>query len=184
MRNMKSPQRVFNFFLVLAAVTLLAGCATSEKRKRKKELSNIRVHVEADRTGDRSSAISVFRENPIHLNVDGEPIIDEHNVVSAAVVDQPGGTFVVQVRLDRRGSWILERTTVAHRGRHLAIFSYFGESRWLAAPLIMGKNSSGLLTFTPDATREEAERFVRGLNNVARKLERQENWPLSAPSVR
>ena len=46
---------------------------------------------------------------------------------------------------------------------------------------ITGRNSSGRLVFTPDATREEAERFVRGLNNTIHKMERKENWPFPAP---
>ena len=173
---MKSRFLAFNFFL-LTALMLATSCSSPEERKRKKEYSNIRVHVESDTTADRSSAVSVHRTAPILINIEREPILDEHNVVAAMVVEQAGGTFAIQVQFDRRGAWILERTSVSYRGRHLAIFSYFGESRWLAAPLITGKNSTGMLTFTPDATREEAERMVRGLNNVAKKLERRENWP-------
>jgi len=172
---MKSRRCAFNVFLVLVVIAL-AGCSTSEERKRKKEYSNIRVHVESDSSVDRSSAVTVHRAHPIQINVEAEPLLDEHNVVAAMIVEQPVG-FAIQVKFDRRGSWILERTTVMRRGKHLAIFSYFGEGRWLAAPLITGKNSTGMLTFTPDATREEAERMVRGLNNVAKKLERQDNWP-------
>ena len=174
---MKSRWRVFNFFLVLAAMLTLTSCATSEERKKKKELSNIRVHVEADQSGDRSSAITVHRAAPMRMNVEGEPILDERNVDSAALVENADGTFAIQLKLDRRGGWILERTSVTHRGKHLAIFSYFGQGRWLAAPMITGKNSTGMLTFTPDASHEEAERIVRGLNNVVHKLERKENWP-------
>ena len=40
-----------------------------------------------------------------------------------------------------------------------------------------GKNSTGEIVFTPDCTREEAERVVRGLNNVVRKIKRKDNWP-------
>src|SRR4051812_45348597 len=177
---MKSRWHVFNFFLVLATMLTLTSCATSEERKKKKELSNIRVHVEADQSGDRSSAITVLRSAPIRMNVEGEPIIDERNIESAALLEGADGTFAIQLKLDRRGGWILERVSVTHRGKHLAIFSYFGQGRWLAAPLITGKNSTSALTFTPDASREEAERIVRGLNNVIHKLERKENWPFPA----
>jgi hypothetical protein len=177
---MKSRVRVFNGFLVLLAVAMAAGCGTSEERKKKNELSNIRVHVESDTRTDQSSAISVIRSSPTRLNIEREPLLDEHNVVGATLEEQPGG-FAVRVKLDRQGTWILERTTVVNRGKHLAIHAHFGEDRWLAAPLITAKNSTGSLTFTPDATREEAERFVRGLNNVVRKLDRRENWPFPAP---
>ena len=171
---------MFNGFLLFAALAFIAGCGTPEERQRKKELSNIRIHLQSDQ-GDRSSAVSIFRDSPILVNIEREPILDEHQVVAAMVVDQPGGTFAVEVQFDRQGSWILERTTVMNKGRHLAIFSYFGPSRWIAAPEIKSKNSTGRLTFTPDCTREEAERLVRGLNNVVHKLERRENWPFPAP---
>jgi hypothetical protein len=174
---MKSHWRVFNFFLVAATIFALTACSSSEERKKKKEYSNIRVHIETDSTGDRSSAITVLRSAPIRINVEGEPILDERNVEEARLIENPDGTFAIQLKLDRRGGWILERTTVTHRGKHLALFSYFGQGRWLAAPVITGKNSTGTLTFTPDADREESERIVRGLNNVVRKLQRQENWP-------
>ena len=174
---MKSRWRVFNVFLAVATIVLLTGCLSSAERKKKKEFSNVRVHVETDRSSDHSSAVSIHRSAPIRINIEREPVLDEHNISSAEVVSQADGTFAIQIKFDRHGSWILERTTVTHRGKHLAIFSYFGQARWLAAPLIIGKNSTGMLTFTPDASREEAERVVLGLNNVARKLNSKENWP-------
>jgi hypothetical protein len=175
---MKNRPWVFNGFLVLLLLAL-TGCATGEERKRNKETSSFRVHLESDPgSADRSSAISIHRSAPILVNIDREAILDERNVTRAAVVDQAGGLFAVEIQLDRRGSWILERTTVVNRSRHLVFFSQFGDqARWLAAPVIATKNSGGRLLFTPDATREEAERFVRGLNNVVHKLNRDENWP-------
>ena len=180
---MKSRPCVFNGFLVLAMMAFVASCATSEESKRKKEMSSLRIHIESDPgNSDRASAISVHRAAPILLNIDREAVLDESEVTAATVTGQAGGLFSVEIQFSRRGGWILERTTVANRGRHLAVFSQFGgQARWLAAPLITAKNSSGRLVFTPDASHEEAERFVRGLNNLARKLERRENWPFSGP---
>ena len=39
--------------------------------------------------------------------------------------------------------------------------------RWLAAPLITHRIGDGVLAFTPDMSRAEADQFVLGLNNVA-----------------
>jgi hypothetical protein len=39
-------------------------------------------------------------------------------------------------------------------------------SAWLAAYLIRGRNESGIFRFSPDASREETKRIVRGLKNV------------------
>ena len=116
------------------------------------------------------------------LNIDREAVLDESNVAAATVITQPGDLFAIEIKFDRRGSWILERTTVMNRGKHLAVFSHFGEvARWMAAPEIIAKNSSGRLVFTPDATREEADRMVRGLNNVAKKIEQQQWLPSGEP---
>jgi len=180
---MKSRRCVFNGFLILVALMVASGCATSEERKLKKQLSTLRIHVEADAgSQDRSSAISVHRANPILVNIDRETVLDERDVATALLVDQAGGLFAVEISLNRHGGRILERVTVVNKGKRLAIFSDFGEqARWLAAPVITARNTSGRLVFTPDGTRDEAQRFVRGLNNLVRKLERKENWPFPAP---
>jgi hypothetical protein len=39
-------------------------------------------------------------------------------------------------------------------------------SAWLASYLIRGRNESGIFRFTPDASRDETKRIVRGLKNV------------------
>jgi hypothetical protein len=39
------------------------------------------------------------------------------------------------------------------------------------APLITGRINNGLLSFTPDMTRDEATEFVKGLNNVAKQFQ-------------
>ena len=50
-------------------------------------------------------------------------------------------------------------------------------TRWLAAPMITRPIENGVIAFTPDCTREEADIFVLGLNNVAIKLENQAKPP-------
>ena len=180
---MKSRPCVFNGFLAFVLIVFVASCATSEESKRKKEISTLRIHIEADPgDADRSSAISVHRSSPMLLNIDREAVLDESEVVVAKVIGQSNELFAVEIEFTRRGGWILKRTTVAGRGKHLAIFSEFGDqARWLAAPLVTAKNSGGRLVFTPDATYQEAERFVHGLNNWAHQRERKENWPFPGP---
>jgi hypothetical protein len=181
---MKRCLPLFNGFLtlpvLLAILAIVDGCATSEESKRKKELSSLLIHVEAVPGSSGSIVISIFRSSPMKMSIQRDPILDEGNVASAMVVDQPGG-FALEVQLNRRGRWVLERTTVTDRGRHLAILSNFGQERWLAAPLITAKISDGKLVFTPDCTREEAERIARGLNNQARKMDQHDNWPFNGP---
>src|SRR5687767_9688893 len=129
---------VFNGFLAVVLLAFITGCASKEERQRKKEHSSLRVHLESEPGSvDRSSAITVYRSAPMLIGIDREPLLDESHVRSAAVIDQAVG-YVVEIQLDRRGSWILERTTVSHKGRHLAIFTHFGPARWMAAPEITG----------------------------------------------
>ena len=109
------------------------------------------------------------------VNVEKTPFVDESSVAEAKVVDTLGG-FAIQIQFDRRGAWLLEEYSIAHKGKRFAIFSQFGntaaQTRWLAAPRISQRITNGTLVFTPDATREEAERMVRGLNNVARVVKK------------
>jgi len=155
----------FNAYLFAALTALL--CVSCETL-RKKEASTIRFHLEVNEDASRrSSPVPVYRANPMNLNVQNSPFLSEAHVVKASVVDAMGA-FQIMIQFDRRGTWILEQYTTANKGKHIAIFSQFGQARWLAAPEITKRIADGVLVFTPDATREESERIVLGLNNVAK----------------
>lgn len=167
------------YLLALAALLACVGCKTAESEK-KRELSTFRVHLSMPAHAAAATpgqVVTVYRDNPVALKVDRTPFLTELQVTNAAVIDVMGG-YAIQVGLDRRGTWLLEQYTVANKGRHLAIFSQFGETaeaaRWLAAPLIQQSIRDGSLTFTPDASREEAERIVNGLLNQVRQRQRNE----------
>ena len=175
--TMKPRVGGFNTILWLVALAgLAAGCQTdktyeSNEQDTAKQLTSIRFHIQtsADPTG-RSVEVPVFRSRPVLMTIDPSPILTEQNVTKAEVVDEVGG-FSIQVEFERKGKWLLERYTVDNMRRHIVIFASFGQERWLAAPVIQKVISDGKLTFTPDATREEADRIVRGLNNTAAKME-------------
>ena len=88
---MKRRAPVFKCFLVLLVLSFVAGCGTTEERKKKKELSNLRVHAETSGQADMSSAISVIRASPVLLNVEREPLLDENNVEAATVEGRQAG---------------------------------------------------------------------------------------------
>jgi hypothetical protein len=52
----------------------------------------------------------------------------------------------------------------------VVVWARADEARWIAAPKMQYRITNGLFVFTPDTTHEEAERIVRGLNNVAKKI--------------
>mgnify|MGYP000642786565 CR=1 FL=1 len=161
------PARFNTYLLVAALVAGIAGCQTPSK---KKELSTLRVHIEVtpDGTG-ANQVVPVFREQPVRININKSPFLTELHVASAQVVESLGG-YAIQIQFNRSGTWLLEQYSLANKGRRMVIFSQFGDgpdqARWLAAPLIRQGITNGFLVFTPDASRDEAERIVRGLNNL------------------
>jgi len=169
----------FNIYLMLLlALAMVCGCKTAEG-KRKKVLASLRLHQEINRdAGGRSQQTPVGRDHPITFTLDRVPFLTEAAVQQAKVVDVVGG-FALQVQFDQEGGWLLEQYTASSRSRHIAIFSQFVEpgeeklnqGRWLAAPRIQTHITDGMLVFTPDTTREEAEQIALGLNNVAKKLQ-------------
>ena len=149
----------------------------ADTKSHKKEASTFKLHLEASAAdADHSQEVPLYRANPVMVRVEKAPLqIDEGNVVTAMVLDIEGG-FLIKIQLDKRGTWLLENITLSNIGKRLAIRSQFGSDRWLAAPVINRRVSDGVLTFTPDANREESERFVRGLNNIAAKVQKKNKF--------
>ena len=183
---MRIQTNLFNLYL--AAVLVMAigfGCQTPTKKSSEKEATLLRVHLEANPTlpTDRCSVVQIPRSSPVMIRIDGNVLLSEIDIKQARVVEDQGG-FAIQLQFDRRGSWALEHCTSENRNKHLAIFAQFAnptnelhsESRWLAAPKIVRHISDGVLVFTPDANREEADQIVLGLNNVAKKLDKESIW--------
>jgi hypothetical protein len=163
----------FNSYLIVALSCFAAGCKTTETAKLDKQASTLRLHLEVNPDGTSYTvSVPIFRENPSLVSVYREPFINEGDVDEAAVVDVPGGGHQIKLQLNRHGTWILENVTTSYRGRRIVVESKFGQQRWLGAPIIQRRISNGIFSFTPDASREEAERIVRGLNNIAGALKK------------
>ena len=167
----------FNLYLGLTGL-LLAACQ-SQKSKQHSQLTTLRIHVQTNGTDtNHVEVISVFRRQPLQLKIEKEPIISERDISEAKIVAAVGG-FSIRLQFAHQGNLLLEQYSSMNRGKHLAIFSQFADQpggpinsgRWLAAPMITRPIRDGTLEFAPDATREEAEQIVLGLNNDARRLE-------------
>lgn len=182
---MKSWLHTFNWILLVATLMFAAGCETTRdpasdptakkdtKSKRKeKEVSTVIFYLETAPQGKVNSA-PIYRKNPIYVPVESQPFLTLANVEEASVVDYLDG-FIIQIRFDSHGAFVLDTISSANKGRRIAVFAKFPEPRWLAAPQITQRNATGLLSFTPDATREESERFVRGLNSALKTIRRRD----------
>ena len=179
---MKIQRASFNTFLVLPLLLIssIGGAAENEKNQdepnQKKQASTLRLFLEVNQAmADHAQQVPLFRAKPVKVNVEKEEFLNEGYVDHASVLDQDG-VVLIKVQFDKRGAWLLENITASNQGKRIAIFSQFGEGRWLAAPLISRRIGDGLLVFTPDANRQEAERIVRGLNNVAAKAKKKNKF--------
>ena len=164
--------RRFNINLPGATLLLaiLTGCATTAS-KSDKQVAALRIHLEVHADGsERNTRVPIYRANPIMINVDLIPFLKEADVTQASLVDSLGG-FQMVIQFDTLGTRLLEQFSSTNPGKHFAIAADFGvkmkQTRWLAAPRVARRIPNGVLAFTPDATRAEAEEIVRGLNNVA-----------------
>lgn len=183
---MKIIKNIISFNKILAVLLVLAlvcGCSsqknatkqTSQPKKNTKsglkEATRISFHVEINPDGtERCVQAQIYRKNPITITVDRSPVLHEGFVERADVVEFMG-TYAIRIKFDSTGTLLLDNVTTSNRGRHLAIFCQFSDARWIGAPLITQRISNGVFIFTPDATKEEAERIVRGLNNVANAVQ-------------
>ncbi len=174
---MKGCARRFNvYFALAAALTLLCGCQTSQHDKADKKTGALRVYMETSPGPESTSkTITLLRADPVVLTIASEPILTEAGIIAARTIETPGG-FAIEVQFDEMSAITLEQFTATYPGSHLAIYGEWGEKpvtgRWLAAPLITHRIGNGILSFTPDASREEADDLVLGLNNVAKKMQK------------
>lgn len=172
---MKCCARQFNLYLpllpVLALLALLCGCQSGKKDK--EPTAALRIHIESsDSLAGTGQTVSVLRADPVLVSIATDPVLTEANVVGAEVISVQGG-YAVEVKFNQTGAWTLEQFSAANPGKHFVIFGQWGEKvtdgRWLAAPVISRRLASGILSFTPDASRAETDQLVLGLNNVAKK---------------
>jgi len=165
---MKTPLCRFNTYLLMAVALLLLGAGCSAAQKKKMEESSLRLHMQVnpDRSGGQTTNAIIGRTAPFQVTIDRNAFLTEFNIERADVSDSVAG-FSIAVQFSPEGTITLEHYTTAYKGKQIVVGCEFGQVRWLAAPVIRQRIADGKFVFTPDASREEAERIVRGLNRVA-----------------
>ena len=130
----------------------------------------MKIHLEAvpDNKSDQAD-VPIYRQRPTFVHIDTKELLNNNDITGASVVDVQGG-FGIRLTFNPHGARVLENITARNMGKRLVIFAAWPEVRWLAAPLITHRMGNAELVFTPDATREESERIVRGVNNLSAKL--------------
>lgn len=168
---MKIPRAAFNLFLWMVLITAL-GCKTAEEKEKEDRAATMRFHLETNRDGTPyNRPVPIYRANPIYVNVQNNAVLDEGLMEKAEIVDvDERGGWAIKITFDETGARRLENFTIANKGKRMAIQSRWNQVRWLAAPLITRNITDGVFVFTPDASREEAELIVEGLNNVIEEI--------------
>ncbi|MGH8025084.1 MAG: hypothetical protein ACRED1_15955 [Limisphaerales bacterium] len=172
----------FNLFLLLSALApVLAGCEAFHHKH--EPLSALAVYVSVapnTATGPFSGAktVSVLRADPVKVTIDTQPILTEQDVVAAKVINTPDAP-AIDIQFSPMGTVVLEQYSATNPGGHFVILGKWGKdlqyTRWLMAPLITTRITDGVLSFTPDMSRDEANQFVLGLNNVAKQKQSDQN---------
>jgi len=164
----------FNIYLPLClALVVLTGCQSAES-KHHEQLATVRVYLASNtEMADLTEVVSVSRATPISVRVVKSPFLNEGMLAAASLVEEHGG-FALKLEFNNFGRTILEQYSATYQGQRFAIRSQFGVEpdvvdRWLGAPRIPRRIKDGVLIFTPDADRAEAEQIVIGLNNHAKK---------------
>ena len=145
-----------------------------EKENRKK-YSLVKFFLETpEGSQNKIQEIEVYRAYPERITIGTMPFIDERDFKDVNIVETPDEGFMIEFILTSEGSSILQNITGRYRGRRIIIFANFGDPRYLGAPKIEKIITNGILRITPDASREEAERFVLGMKNTIREIKRKE----------
>lgn len=166
--------RRFNLYLLLAGtLVLVSGCASFKNKD--KQLAALRIHIESTtNVAGNNETVPVIRAAPVMVTIAKEAILTEANIAAARLIETPGG-FAVEVKFNQSGSLTLEQFSAMNPGKHFVVFGQWDDKlkdgRWLAAPSINRRMAGGILAFTPDASRAEAEQLVKGLNLAAKKYE-------------
>lgn len=172
----------FNIYLLLAlAMGLASGCSTTEEKQNKKLVSTFRFFIEVN--PDFPGLSEKIEVHGVPITVQKQPILNESDIKEATVI-QVEDDFAITLQLEDRAKLLFEQYTAGNPKKHMVLFAQWVEpdkkeanaGRFLAAPRINSRVTNGVLTFTPDATHEEAERIVKGLNNIIKKRHSKESF--------
>ena len=180
----------FNIYLLAAAAVLGSGCSSGHLSA-KKDYATLSVFMEG-RAAD-GTPVEIGPDKTT-MYIVPQAVLTEADLSQAKLVDNPNGTYAIELSFDDHGKLVLDMQTTSNPGKHLIVFAKFPPkgwkepkeegaaggkpppeqrriSAWLAAPVIPRSGiSNGSLQFAPDATHAEAAQIVRGLNNMVAEL--------------
>lgn len=164
----------FNSYFVLLIAACLTACEStnpSGAKKASSEVATLRIHMETHPDPILSRQIVVGRETPQTFSVTPAQL-SEGNLVAAKILEGADEQFAIHLQFDREGARTLEMLSMSYRGKRLALGAQLPDPRWIGTFRMDRRIADGTLLFRPEATREEAGRIVRLLNNTVAKLKK------------
>lgn len=126
---MKSWFHSFNIYFTPACLALalaVAGCSsTGGRSSSKKEQSTIRLYLEGQRADSATSGTVLVTRNHYPYTIEREEFLNEGDLAQASVIDNPDGTFFIQLAFNDHGALLLDMNTAANKGKHIIVFSQF-----------------------------------------------------------
>jgi hypothetical protein len=127
---MKNWRRSFNIFFALAGLVLAGGgCVLFSEIKKelspKKEQSTIRLYIEGQHADRTTAGTVLVTSNKYPFTVERNPFLDESNLRKASIVDEPDGSFYIQLVFNDHGALLLDMYTADNKGKHIIVFSQF-----------------------------------------------------------
>ena len=127
----------------------------------------MRLHLESYQdVPERLTTVTMGRAAPFSYPVEKGSFLKDDQIVAAALTGRDG-LYSIKIKLDHQGATILNQLSSANNGKRIAVWADFGEVRWIGSLRLEKRITNGELTFTPDTTREEAEKIVDGVNYLA-----------------
>lgn len=144
---------VYRSLAALAVCWLAAGC--------KEEKATLRIFLQAsDRLPEAHRKVVVLRNPPMNIIINPVSEVSEHDLLSAKAVKTPTQKLLV-LQFDPHGQRAIETFTAEHRGE---LYVMTINAIPIAAPLIREVVHDGILTVVVDATDEELDKMVKGLD--------------------
>ena len=119
---MKSWLRSFNIYLLAAGAVLGGGCG-SNRLSPNKEYATLSIFMEG-RPAD-SLPVQVGREQDHDVYRAASRCSRKMISAKAKLVDNPDGTYAIQLTFNDHGKLVLEMQTTSNQGKHLVIFANF-----------------------------------------------------------
>lgn len=157
---MKSPLRVFSWFLIAAVLMGAAGCSSSKKKKNF-DATYARFLLEAA-DGDAFATVTL-PVSGVKISINNRPVVTEFDFTGVQLAKSDMGQFLVFM-LTPDASRDVYRVTASNQGKRLVLFI---NGTPVGARMIDRPFNTGAITVFAALPEEELPKLVKNLNDTS-----------------